>query len=71
LIILKSLTNQKKLLFHILLEGFLIGLIFRIAMFDSNFKDAQKHLEYAFNHCDKNSKKNKKLILQYCMKVDF
>ena len=40
-------------------------------MFDSNFKESQKHLEYSFKHCLNSSKKNKKLILQYliCVKL--
>ncbi|XP_011503862.1 PREDICTED: PCI domain-containing protein 2 homolog isoform X2 [Ceratosolen solmsi marchali] len=41
----------------------------RKAMFDSNYKAADEYLTYAFQHCHKKSKKNKRLILMYLIPV--
>ncbi|KAJ8683472.1 hypothetical protein QAD02_019264 [Eretmocerus hayati] len=45
---------------------FFIG---RKSMFDSDYKAADEHLTYAFQHCHKKSKKNKRLILMYLVPV--
>ncbi|XP_043289765.1 PCI domain-containing protein 2 [Venturia canescens] len=41
----------------------------RKAMFDSDYKAADEHLTYAFEHCHKQSKRNKRLILTYLVPV--
>ncbi|XP_017892492.1 PCI domain-containing protein 2 [Ceratina calcarata] len=41
----------------------------RKAMFDSDYKAADEHLTYAFEHCHKQSSKNKRLILTYLVPV--
>ncbi|XP_012137754.1 PCI domain-containing protein 2 isoform X3 [Megachile rotundata] len=41
----------------------------RKAMFDSDYKAADEYLTYAFEHCHKQSKKNKRLILTYLVPV--
>lgn len=41
----------------------------RKAMFDSDYKTADTYLTYAFEHCHKNSSKNKRLILTYLVPV--
>ncbi|XP_048508184.1 PCI domain-containing protein 2 isoform X2 [Athalia rosae] len=41
----------------------------RKAMFDSNYKAADEYLTYAFEHCHKQSSKNKRLILTYLVPV--
>ncbi|KAK9310277.1 hypothetical protein QLX08_000293 [Tetragonisca angustula] len=41
----------------------------RKAMFDSDYKAADEHLTYAFEHCHKRSSKNKRLILTYLVPV--
>lgn len=41
----------------------------RKAMFDSDYKSADEHLTYAFEHCHKQSTKNKRLILTYLVPV--
>eukprot|EP00744_Colponema_vietnamica_P012512 GILI01017556.1.p1 GENE.GILI01017556.1~~GILI01017556.1.p1 ORF type:complete len:391 (+),score=83.01 GILI01017556.1:81-1253(+) len=41
----------------------------RILMYEENFVDAEKHLEWAFAHCHKNSLKNKRSVLQYLVPV--
>ncbi|CAK9803670.1 PCI domain-containing protein 2 [Anthophora plagiata] len=41
----------------------------RKAMFDSDYKAADKCLTYAFEHCHKQSSKNKRLILTYLVPV--
>ncbi|OXU30665.1 PCI domain-containing protein 2 [Nasonia vitripennis] len=41
----------------------------RKAMFDSDYKAADEYLTYAFQHCHKKSKKNKRLILMYLIPV--
>ncbi|XP_014213857.1 PCI domain-containing protein 2 [Copidosoma floridanum] len=41
----------------------------RKAMFDSDYKSADQYLTYAFQHCHKKSKKNKRLILMYLIPV--
>ena len=38
-------------------------------MFDYNFKDAEQYLTFAFEHCHKSSKANKKQILTYLIPV--
>jgi len=38
-------------------------------MFDYNFKEAEEYLRYAFEKCDVNKKKNKRLILIYLIPV--
>ncbi|XP_033223134.1 PCI domain-containing protein 2 [Belonocnema kinseyi] len=45
---------------------FFIG---RTAMFDSDYKTADEHLTFAFEHCHKQSIKNKRLILTYLVPV--
>ncbi|XP_014231313.1 PCI domain-containing protein 2 [Trichogramma pretiosum] len=41
----------------------------RKAMFDSDYKGADDYLTFAFQHCHKKSKKNKRLILTYLLPV--
>lgn len=41
----------------------------RKAMFDSNYKDANEYLTFAFENCHKSSKNNKRLILIYLVPV--
>lgn len=41
----------------------------RKAMFDSDYKAADEYLTYAFEHCHKQSSKNKRLILTYLVPV--
>lgn len=41
----------------------------RKAMFDSDYKAADEYLTYAFEHCHKQSVKNKRLILTYLVPV--
>lgn len=41
----------------------------RKAMFDSDYKSADEYLTYAFEHCHKQSTKNKRLILTYLVPV--
>ncbi|KAK7484463.1 hypothetical protein BaRGS_00024348 [Batillaria attramentaria] len=41
----------------------------RKAMFDSDFKAAEEYLTFAFTHCHRNSKKNKRFILIYLIPV--
>ena len=41
----------------------------RKAMFDSDFRNAEKYLTFAFERCHKCSKKNKRLILIYLLPV--
>ncbi|XP_043481957.1 PCI domain-containing protein 2 [Leptopilina heterotoma] len=41
----------------------------RTAMFDSDYKTADEYLTYAFEHCHKQSIKNKRLILTYLVPV--
>ncbi|XP_076632137.1 PCI domain-containing protein 2 isoform X1 [Colletes latitarsis] len=41
----------------------------RKAMFDSDYKAADEYLTYAFEHCHKQSTKNKRLILTYLVPV--
>ncbi|KAL8578368.1 PCI domain-containing protein 2 [Nucella lapillus] len=41
----------------------------RKAMFDSNFKSAEEFLTFAFQHCHRASKKNKRFILIYLIPV--
>ena len=41
----------------------------RKAMFDSDYKSADEYLTFAFTHCHKKSKKNKRLILTYLLPV--
>ena len=38
-------------------------------MFDSEFKEAENYLSYAFEHCHKSSQGNKKHILTYLIPV--
>ncbi|XP_006813509.1 PCI domain-containing protein 2-like [Saccoglossus kowalevskii] len=41
----------------------------RKAMFDSDFKSAEEYLSFAFIHCHRTSKKNKRLILIYLLPI--
>ncbi|CAD6203489.1 GSCOCG00009788001-RA-CDS [Cotesia congregata] len=41
----------------------------RNAMFDSNYRSADEYLTFAFEHCHKQSAKNKRLILTYLIPV--
>ncbi|XP_070539019.1 PCI domain-containing protein 2-like [Ptychodera flava] len=41
----------------------------RKAMFDSDFKGAEEYLSFAFNHCHRSSRKNKRMILIYLLPV--
>lgn len=41
----------------------------RQAMFDSDYKSADRYLSYAFNHCHKQFPRNKRLILIYLVPV--
>uniref|UniRef100_A0A8C3RHI7 PCI domain-containing protein 2 n=1 Tax=Cyanoderma ruficeps TaxID=181631 RepID=A0A8C3RHI7_9PASS len=41
----------------------------RKAMFDSDFKQAEEYLSFAFEHCHRSSQKNKKMILIYLLPV--
>ncbi|KAG7202415.1 hypothetical protein KM043_018730 [Ampulex compressa] len=41
----------------------------RKAMFDTDYKAADEHLTFAFEHCHKQSTKNKRLILTYLVPV--
>ncbi|KAK0167818.1 hypothetical protein PV327_001677 [Microctonus hyperodae] len=41
----------------------------RKSMFDSDYKSADEHLSYAFEHCHRHSTKNKRLILTYLVPV--
>lgn len=41
----------------------------RQAMFDSDYKNADRYLSYAFNHCHKQFPRNKRLILIYLVPV--
>uniref|UniRef100_A0A8V0YPI7 PCI domain containing 2 n=1 Tax=Gallus gallus TaxID=9031 RepID=A0A8V0YPI7_CHICK len=39
----------------------------RKAMFDSDFKQAEEYLSFAFEHCHRSSQKNKRMILIYLL----
>lgn len=54
------------LLSHQITYRYFVG---RKAMFDSDYKLADEYLSYAFEHCHKLSKKNKRLILIYLVPV--
>ncbi|KAF1453849.1 PCI domain-containing protein 2, partial [Spheniscus mendiculus] len=41
----------------------------RKAMFDSDFKQAEEYLSFAFEHCHRSSQKNKRMILIYLLPV--
>ncbi|XP_023570973.1 PCI domain-containing protein 2 isoform X4 [Octodon degus] len=41
----------------------------RKAMFDSDFKQAEEYLSFAFTHCHRASQKNKRMILIYLLPV--
>uniref|UniRef100_S4R5C9 PCI domain containing 2 n=1 Tax=Petromyzon marinus TaxID=7757 RepID=S4R5C9_PETMA len=41
----------------------------RKAMFDSDFKQAEEYLSFAFSHCHRSSQKNKRMILIYLLPV--
>ncbi|XP_072902177.1 PCI domain-containing protein 2 [Hemitrygon akajei] len=41
----------------------------RKAMFDSDFKQAEEYLSFAFRHCHKTTQKNKRMILIYLLPV--
>uniref|UniRef100_A0A8C4RKT8 PCI domain-containing protein 2 n=1 Tax=Erpetoichthys calabaricus TaxID=27687 RepID=A0A8C4RKT8_ERPCA len=41
----------------------------RKAMFDSDFKQAEEYLSFAFQHCHRSSQKNKRMILIYLLPV--
>ena len=41
----------------------------RLAVFDENFEDAERHLTYAFGHCHPTHVKNRRLILKYLVPV--
>ncbi|XP_067848567.1 PCI domain-containing protein 2 isoform X1 [Heptranchias perlo] len=41
----------------------------RKAMFDSDFKQAEDYLSFAFQHCHRSSQKNKRMILIYLLPV--
>ncbi|XP_077987350.1 PCI domain-containing protein 2-like [Glandiceps talaboti] len=41
----------------------------RKAMFDSDFKSAEEYLSFAFSHCHRSSRKNKRMILIYLLPV--
>ncbi|EDV29225.1 uncharacterized protein TRIADDRAFT_51299 [Trichoplax adhaerens] len=51
---------------HIVTYRYYVG---RKAMFDSQFKEADENLSFAFNHCHVASRKNKRLILMYLLPV--
>merc|ERR550534_675443 len=51
---------------HLVTYRFLVG---KKAMFDSDYKLADEYLTYAFEHCHRKSKKNKKTILTYLLPV--
>ncbi|KAB0341384.1 hypothetical protein FD754_018310, partial [Muntiacus muntjak] len=41
----------------------------RKAMFDSDFKQAEEYLSFAFEHCHRSSQKNKRMVLIYLLPV--
>jgi hypothetical protein len=41
----------------------------RLAVFDDDYARAEKNLSYAFEHCSKNTPRNKKLVLRYLVPV--
>lgn len=41
-----------------------------ISLFGSQYEDSQKQLKFAFEHCNKKYKKNKRLILEYLLCVN-
>ena len=51
---------------HLVTYKFFVG---KKAMFDSDYKLADEYLTFAFNHCHKESKKNKRNILIYLLPV--
>ena len=51
---------------HLVTYRYFVG---KKAMFDSNYKLADEYLTYAFEHCHKASKRNKRIILIYLLPV--
>lgn len=51
---------------HLVTYRFFVG---KKAMFDTDYKLADDYLSYAFQHCHKDSQKNKRLILIYLLPV--
>ena len=41
----------------------------RLSVFDDDYKSAETHLTYAFEHCRRGSIRNKRLVLQYLVPV--
>ena len=41
----------------------------RLAVFDDDYKRAEEHLTYAFEHCSRHSPRNKRLALRYLVPV--
>lgn len=58
---IESTPKAQQVTYH-----FFVG---RMAMFESKFEEAEKHLKFAFLHCHRAHRKNKRLALQYLVCV--